>query len=469
MATWSELQTLSNFDLLSVASNGNDLFFVQYGGELEYNVFKYDTSEDTVTQISNTSSWTGTTPLLGASFPGGLSGSCIQWFNGSLYAVVFTEDATDDLRIFKYNGSGTSWTEIETFTNPSGRFVLLATSSYLVLAASNQSSFLFDWAFYSSNGTLWATASVSDTPPQINDDFAVSKNRLSYNVTPTDKLIFSDDAFKIGGDEPRQGYRWFQWNPTSLNITHSTFYDSGEDEWTPADAWLHREGDVLSLVDIFIWFANAGVWKYTNSLGGTISTPGNHNQGGTEIFPAYSIGFTEQPGDLDGDFVLLSGGTWGTPEAVGTSAITHVIRMTDGGGFIFGFVGGSTSGIYGRSEPFPDINGETARFYWGENVFTQSKVIEVGSYQLYGVWSDGFIITYADYDFTDVVFGTHVGNFPHVVKGSYNGSTFNFTDLTHDLSYCLDETETYRQTYGATYAATYYKNTVCNVVALEWV
>ena len=95
----------------------------------------------------------------------------------------------------------------------------------------------------------------------------------------------------------------------------------------------------------------------------------------------------------------------------------------------------------------------------------------------YGVWQDGLHVTYQSYDqvygFQDFYMGTHVGNYPHMVFANTQlGAGFDadqLFDLTYDVAYCASYTASYIATYGVTYAATYYRDTACNVRALEWV
>lgn len=87
---------------------------------------------------------------------------------------------------------------------------------------------------------------------------------------------------------------------------------------------------------------------------------------------------------------------------------------------------------------------------------------------LYGVWQGGLCLTYIGYEQTDLVLGTHIGNYPHVVMAQWNETDYIFADMTYDISYC-NSAVSYINTYGATYAATYYRDTLCNVRSLEWV
>lgn len=87
---------------------------------------------------------------------------------------------------------------------------------------------------------------------------------------------------------------------------------------------------------------------------------------------------------------------------------------------------------------------------------------------MYGVWQSGLCLTYIGPGQDDVILGTHVGNYPHLLMAFWNGSDYTLADHTYDLAYC-DIAATYISTYGVTYAATYYRETACNVRSLEWV
>lgn len=102
--------------------------------------------------------------------------------------------------------------------------------------------------------------------------------------------------------------------------------------------------------------------------------------------------------------------------------------------------------------------------YWGKETLGGSKTLT-----LLGAWQDGLAPSYLAYTLQPVAIGTHVGNNPHVIKGTYSGGTFTIGDITYNLTYCADTTATYVATYGATYAATYYRDIACNVRALEWI
>lgn len=375
MATWDLLQNLDEFDFRSVTSDGTKIYFVQFGGGVEYHVFKYDTDLDTVTQISNAASFSGTTPKLVSNISGGLIGSSIQVFNGNLYALVFTLDATD-LHVYRYNGSGTAWTNVLTTTSSGGRFALYCTDAHLIVAGATGTSVVFDWAKYSANGTGWSNATVSNTPAYINTNFP-SLNRYSTTYGQTISPVFIDDSSHAVGFPDPDGpiFRWFEWNGSgSFIITHSTEFTGGV--WVPTDTWL-RDTDYIR--DILHWATDGGViWKYATNLGDTWLTPTNHLQNSTEIFPIVSIGFLEQTGDCDGDFVQLASGVWGVPEAAsgGTGGITHAVKMNDGDGFLFAALG-VQSAIYGRSIPFEDDVIGAAKLYYGVNNIVNNVPIQV--------------------------------------------------------------------------------------------
>lgn len=376
MATWDLLQNLDEFDFRSVTSDGTKIYFVQFGGGVEYHVFKYDTDLDTVTQISNAASFSGTSPKIAANFPGGIVGSAIQFFGGSLYVAVFTTDVGSNLRIYRYSGAGTAWTNVLTAVNPGGRFALFTTSNHIIVAPATDTSVVFDWAKYSANGTSWSDATISNTPAYINTNFP-TLNVYSTTYGQTISPVFIDDSSHAVGFPDPDGpiFRWFEWNGSgSFTITHSTDGSSGS--FVPADTWLR---DTNYIRDILHWATDGGViWKYAENLGDAWLTPTNHLQNATEIFPIVSIGFLEQTGDCNGDFVQLASGVWGVPEVVsgGTGGITHAVKMNDGDGFLFAALG-VQSAIYGRSIPFEDDVIGAAKLYYGVNNIVNNVPIQV--------------------------------------------------------------------------------------------
>lgn len=369
MATWALLKNLTTFDFRSVTSDGTDIYFVQFGGGAEYHVFKYTVATDTVSQISNAASFSGTTPKLVSNFGGGVVGSAIQFFNGNLYAAVFTVDATD-LHVYRYNGSGTAWTNVLTIASGGGEFALFSTPSHLIVAASSFSTLIFDWAKYSANGSSWLAATVSNSPAYISTGAGLSLSRISVTSGQGISPVFIDiSSHNVGEPDPDAIYRWFEWSAGTFSITQSTTSSGGV--WSPSTEWL-RTPEVY-LRDVFHWSRETSggtIWKYAANLGDAWITPTNHLQNGDEIAPVISIGFTDQAGDNNGDFVLLSSGAWGTVETVaaGTGGITHAVKVASGAGFLFAALG-AQSAIYGRSTAFP-VQSTVAKFYYGLNTLT---------------------------------------------------------------------------------------------------
>lgn len=86
---------------------------------------------------------------------------------------------------------------------------------------------------------------------------------------------------------------------------------------------------------------------------------------------------------------------------------------------------------------------------------------------VYGVWQGGMEALDLE-ELSVLAIGTHVGNYPHIILGSYEEGDYIFVDITNNATYC-DDAVTYVETYGATYAAVFYRSTLCNVRSLEWI
>jgi hypothetical protein len=349
MATWALLQNLTTFDFNSVCTDGTDIYFVQYGGGAEYHVFKYDVSLDSVSQISNAASWGGTSPQLTANAGGGLVGSSIQWFESNLYAVVFTTDA-NNVRVYRYSGAGTSWTECLAMASPdvAAKYALYCDAAYLIVAPTSRIDYNFTWAEYSADGSSWSAATVGNSPAPIGQPSRFSTT-YGQGISP---VFIDSSSHNISDPDPDAVYRWFEWAAGTFSITQSATFTGGA--WTPTDQWLRG---VSYLRDVFHWSlvtSSGTIWKYASNLGDTWVTPTDHQQGGIEIFPVTTIGFTsQQAGDHNGDFALLAAGVWATPETItgGTAGITHVVKLSSNEGFLFAALGAQAA-IYGRSEAF---------------------------------------------------------------------------------------------------------------------
>ena len=346
MATWEKKQDLTTFDFRSVASDGTDIYFVQYGGGANYQVFKYDVSADTISVISTDASW-GVTAVLSAMAAGGLTVSCLQWFDGELYVSVYAAADGNPVRVYRYDGTGTAWTNVLATTIASGTtyFGLFCTASNIVLGRSSHAGDIIDWGYYSDDGDSWSAVTAGNTPAA----YAGNRQAAGYTIRQgSDKIVFYDKSDNTAD----YNHRWFEWDDAgNLTITNYT-ENIGGGGWIPSDAWLRDPGHYFA--DIYHWYLDGTIWKYAAALGDVWGTPTNHQQGGIEIFPVVSIGFTDQCGDHDGNFVMFSSvGVWGTPETVtgGTAGVSHVARLLDSTGVLFAALG-SDAAIYVRSEPF---------------------------------------------------------------------------------------------------------------------
>lgn len=362
MADWNLLQELDFFDNRSVCSDGTDIYFAQFGIETEYHVHKYTVATDTITQISNPASWTGTTPKLASNRPGGLIGSSIQFFEGNLYASVFTTDVSN-MRVYRYSGAGTAWTNVLSAALI-GVHALYCLGPHLIAAPASQIDHLFNHAKYSADGSVWLDASIDTSPA----DHGAGKQRFSFVSAQEVSPVFVDSSVDNNFSPTTQIIRWFEWDGAgTFNITQST-------SWTLAGGWVGdewiRRSEVYRRPNLHWSLTTLSdiIWKYSETLGDTWLTPTNHNQG-SEIFPVPTIGFTAglQAGDHAGNFGLFEAGVWGTPEVVigATLGITHAVRMGNSEGFLFAekFTGGDA--IYGRSAPFsaPDVSGSRLWIY----------------------------------------------------------------------------------------------------------
>lgn len=402
---WTEKQTLTTFDHRSVASDGVSVFFAQYGGGAKYHVFKYDPVADTVTQISNDASWSGTTPLLASNTGGGLPGPALQCFGGSLYALIYTADGSNNLRVYKYSGSGTAWTSVFQITKAM-KCVLYATGSHLIVAMAYPTDFPFTWAYYSTNGTSWSAATVDNVPATIEGVGGTTQIFAFAYGQGHSPVIADHTGHSAGLADPDRRYRWFEWSAGAFNITQSADYLGDSAAWSPTDVWLHDPGNYRR--DLYHWYLEGGVWKYVSNLGDAWTTPG-----GSGATPLYSIGYTDQPGTYNNNFVTMVGGTWSAEETVGSSTLTHAVLLSDGSACLF-----SQTKIYAAPAPAPPVS--APRFYSGYDTLslvatTPFTEVEPGALAARG---DG-----------QVAIGNGVADEVQRVV-VWNGSSFD--DLTHN-------------------------------------
>jgi hypothetical protein len=348
VATWSLLQTLTLFDFLSVCTDGTQyIYFVQRGGVGDpYNVYRYDTVGDSVSQISNSGSWSGTSPTINSNF----GASAIQYFEDNLYVIIGT---ADDFRVFRYSGAGTSWSLMTTIPRTSGESGgLFCTSTHLILAPNN-SSLQFDWAYYSNDGSSWSSASIASCGLSSCIDCAPIRfsNTYGQGVSP---IFGSHEVCDFLCDPPYQSYCWFEWSGSGFDVTFSDHAQSSsifDPQWDNGAEWLHNPENLL--VDVLVWTSYTGTWQYSETLTGTWTTPTGAS--GSFPFPIVTIGPLGKQAGIDGSFdlVFLEAGEWVVIDTPGPGSCSHLVVMDNGDGFLFGPAPGpNTDGIWGRSEPF---------------------------------------------------------------------------------------------------------------------
>lgn len=359
MATWSLLQNIADFDYHSVCSDGNRNIYYIGAETTTPNVFKYDANTDTIAQISTTGSWAGTSPgiLLSA------NGSSIQYFKGDVYAVIATADGSDNLRVFKYSGSGTSWTQVFSATLASPVAMLFCTASDIILAPGVSVTY-FDWAYYSADGSSWLAATVDsskrNTVCALCSLSNLTMKAYGQGVTP----IFGEHQICDGScDPPYQAYEWFEWVTGAFTVTYYTQAMGAsifDPQWTDTNVWLRYPE--LMFIDVTLWTHYSGDWQYQATLGNSWLTPGNNSPA---VTPIVTIGPLNKQAGRDGnyDLTFLESGSWSARETFGEGTFSHLVVLSDGRGFIFGDAPGTKiDGIWGRSEPFPVV-GTTASLY----------------------------------------------------------------------------------------------------------
>lgn len=342
MANWDLLETVTNFDTYSVASDGTDLYFVQLGGGVNYHVFKYTVATDTVSQLSNDASW-GVTGVVTAGQAGGLTIGCLQWFKNNLYVSVYAALEANPHRVYRYSGAGTAWTNVYAGTSIyHAKWGLISTADHILHIPSSRIDEVFKQAEYSSDGASWSAASIGNSPASYGGNFQLWSTVM---LQGTNKIVLADRS----DDTADFNYRWFEWDGAGgFNITNYT-ENIGGGGWSPSDAWLRTPAPYFG--DLLHWYVDGTTYKYAENLGDAWLTPGNNNPGGAgQITPIVSIGYTQQLGTGGGSAYILDGGSWVLDGTVDLgNDFTHAAKMTSR----YGYAMNAASRIFGRDTQYP--------------------------------------------------------------------------------------------------------------------
>lgn len=156
MRTWTLVDTLLlgggtlNTDGLIAVDASNDMLYTFTSG-VSPHVFAYNGTTET--------------DISAATFNGGAGSSMkgICWFSGGLYVLWFdpTEAANDRQRVYKYDGSGTSWTAVYNHTDGiinGGKLRMACDDDRIVIQVSDSTG---DRLIASTDGAAWASHTIS--------------------------------------------------------------------------------------------------------------------------------------------------------------------------------------------------------------------------------------------------------------------------------------------------------------------
>lgn len=162
MATWANVQTITSPGTYYDYDNVNTIYYTKVSAG-NYYVYQYNVSTDTETQLSNDASWPNF-------FANGLSAPV--YFAGNLYFVVREFPGTE-VRIYRYSGAGTAWTQVLSVARP------VADSAFTYFLSRTSTQLIFVAVFsqtvpptgdipvtirYSSDGSSWSTGSDDGIP-----------------------------------------------------------------------------------------------------------------------------------------------------------------------------------------------------------------------------------------------------------------------------------------------------------------
>lgn len=340
MATWSLKQTgLPNSATTGkiIAIIGNKAYL--YGDD-GY-IWEYDADADTLTQISDATSWGGDTmPTTIGYRPGPVE------FNDELYTYVFDAGAVNG-GVWKWDGTDVSgWSKVFDDGGTLYRF-FSRTANHLILAIYPDAAYTTK---YSTNGTVWNDANVSDDVPAA---LAFDYSAFSFFTGDYSLGAFLSDRSDDAPIGPATSVidRLFQWSEAN---TKWEIVNSGDSVAATGDYWVHY----LKYIAAYYWRQlPATNYQFSNdrsSWAMATTDPANilpvvWNNGFADI-PSY-IGFDDSSNVI---IYQLVDGDWASGEEITTvgsnPSVNSAFRFTNGETFLIIQSDNGTE-IWGRSEP----------------------------------------------------------------------------------------------------------------------
>lgn len=365
MATWTQLENIGSISVdgnFADYDDDDNIYFIKSVSS-ESHVYRYTVSTDTLTQISNSASF-GSGPIIIGARPFGP-----VFFNGSVFVTV---QDTGVFKVFKYDGSGTAWTEVlsvNVTATSGGSASLGKTDAHIILLVNNTQPNPLDVDYivkYSANGSSWSDGTV-DAGPSIPSATYIATGTTIYNPNGTVTGLYAFDSLIDAATPNHFVKRILVWDGVSEWTT--AFYYTYDNPTYDGDSWVEE----YHFNDVVHWSIPAD-YVYSDTLDGTFAAPTPD-----DVSPALTNGFTVSAGskdDLSGDLALhyMATDTWDAGETIDAATtlgfVKRVLRFTATGDTYLIISGGVSQPtyIYGRDEPLdPPEPTEVLEFWQGVN------------------------------------------------------------------------------------------------------
>lgn len=335
MSTWTQQQAniYSGAEVQFVASDGTDLYFVTPAGIIN----KYTVATNTVTAISDGSTFPAGTTF---AYLSGLVGAGLVILGSGLYCARFGGGGAQDYcQVWKYDGSGTTWTKVYSSSAIGLAQGLWGDGSLLVVLNDGEffgGSGVTNATAYSANGSSWTQGTIDSSA-------------VAYGV-PTGGNIFNGTQLGIFAmiqySSTASDRAIYNFNVTTFNWDKIVDFASFDYEYVTSGPDYHWRLDVV-----------AGEYqRTTNWASWTTPTVGDIRPV-PQINLPYSVGRKVTFGQTDLYLWDQATNQWQAAETITASdggTIYHVARMSDDTVLAFLKDSGNHNEIWVRDDPLPD-------------------------------------------------------------------------------------------------------------------
>lgn len=202
-------------------TNGGASSMATFNGLLYVGTFNWNTGAEVWTYNDTTSTWSQVN-VDGFGYNSLYECRALEVYNGNLYAVV---SSNGKFGVYKYAGSGTSWTQVDTGAWDANNHVGLCAKSFgdsLWIGTENTNTGTEIWRY---NGTTWTQANT--------DGFSFSHNNYTYSFGVDNNQLYCGTGYMARVFHYNNGISWSQigalglTNPSDCNYA-STLISYGD-------------------------------------------------------------------------------------------------------------------------------------------------------------------------------------------------------------------------------------------------